>query len=263
MITFLTSVHNIPQVKAILFDVNGTLREREAHPETQDEARAFIKSILGKESVTESFWGDLEEHYKQYGLWAQDKLIQLTEAEIWTRWMLPDEPAEIVAPNAPDLMLAWSRRKGRVLPKPDTEAVLRELTTRGYKLGLISNTMSTLDIPAFIEASGWSKYLGVVVLSAFERVRKPAPDPFLKAANAFDLAPRDCAYVGNKFTKDIVGCKRAGFALGVLLRNSRNPVVDDNADGYSHDLVVDSLTDLLTVFSLHPDTPQPEASSNR
>jgi putative hydrolase of the HAD superfamily len=263
MITILTSIRNVAKVKAILFDVNGTLRAREAHRETQDAALAAILSILGKKKVPDYFWSGLEDRYRQYGNWAQEKLIQLTEEEIWTHWMLPDEPADVVSAHAPELMLAWSKRKGRVLPKPDTEEVLRELTARSYKLGLISNTMSTLDIPAFVETSGWNKYLGVVVLSAFERVRKPSPDPFLKAARAFNLEPGECAYVGNKFSKDIVGCKRAGFALGVLLRNPEKPIMDDKYDDLSTDLVVDTLTDLLATFPCRAERPQQEATTGR
>ncbi len=263
MITILTSCRNIPQVKAILFDVNGTLRERDVHPDTQDAAREEILSILGKENVHDSFWENLEERYRQYGNWAQEKLIQLTEAEIWTKWMLPDEPVEIVSAWAPKLMLAWSRRRGRILPKPDTEDVLRELSARGYKLGLISNTMSTLDIPAFVRDSGWNEYLGVVVLSAYERVRKPAPDLFLKAASSFNLEPDACAYVGNKFSKDIIGCKRAGFALGILLRNPKKPAADDIRNDFSPDIVVDSLTDLLSVFPASAGIPQQEAVSSK
>jgi putative hydrolase of the HAD superfamily len=263
MITILTSIRTVPQVKAILFDVNGTLRAREAHPGTQDAALTAILSILGRESVPDAFWSELEERYWQYGKWAQEKLVQLTEEEIWTKWMLPNEPADVVSAHAPELMLAWSQRKGRVLPKPDAENALRELTTRGYKLGLISNTMSTLDIPAFVEASGWQKYLGVVVLSAFERVRKPAPDLFLNAARAFNLEPDACAYVGNKFSKDIIGCKRAGFALGILLRNLQKPASNDISDGLSPDMIVDSLTDLLAVFPARAGKPEQEAVSGK
>ena len=176
MITVLSSLRQIGQVRAILFDVNGTLRVREIHSPTQNAAHERILKILGKTSVPETYWSELEGRYKAYGKWAQDKLVQLTESEIWTQWMLPEEPSEVISDNSSELMLAWSERKGRVLPKPETEIVLKELSSRGYRLGLISNTMSTLDIPGFTERFGWNKYFNVVILSAFERVRKPSID---------------------------------------------------------------------------------------
>lgn len=248
MITVLSSLRQIDQVKAILFDVNGTLRIRENHPPTQNAAYERILKILGKTSIPETYWSELEARYKAYGKWAQEKLVQLTESEIWTQWMLPEEPANTVSANASELMLAWSERKGRVLPKPETEDVLKELSSRGYRLGLISNTMSTLDIPGFVERFGWSKYIDVVLLSAFEKVRKPSPVPFNKAAVALDLDPTQCTYVGNKFSKDIVGCKRAGYPFGIIIRNQGKPLVDEECYDVAADIVIDSLNDLMKVF---------------
>ena len=248
MITVLSSLRQVCQVHAILFDVNGTLRVRETHPHTQNAAFDRILKILRKTSVPEGYWSQLEGRYKAYGKWAQDTLVQLSESEIWTRWMLPEEPADIVSDNSSELMLAWSERKGRVIPRPETEDVLKELSSRGYRLGLISNTMSTLDIPGFIERFGWNKYFDVVMLSANERVRKPSIDPFKKAAAALNLDPSHCAYVGNKFSKDIVGCKRAGYPFGIIIRNPEKPLVDEECLDVSADMVIDSLNDLLKIF---------------
>lgn len=238
------------KIKAILFDVNGTLRVREAHETTQKFARQRILDILGKTTVEDGFWDRLEENYKSYGAWAVQHLIQLSEAEIWTKWMLPDEPEKKVVSEAANLMLAWSERKGRVIPKPETEPVLKGLMARGYSLGLISNTMSTLDIPGFIERNGWQKYFRVILLSAFEKSRKPSPDLFLKAAVRLDVNPNECAYVGNRFSKDIVGCKKAGFALGIMLIDSEKSSIEILVKDGKPDLVIDSLYRLLDQFPI-------------
>lgn len=235
-------------IKAILFDVNGTLRVREPHDATQQAARQRILVILGKAEADDGFWLQLEERYKAYGAWAGEHLVQLSETEIWTHWMLPDVPQEKVAPHASELMLAWSERKGRVIPKSETEPVLDELQRCGYRLGLISNTMSTLDIPGFVERYGWQKYFNVVLLSAFEKSRKPSPDLFLKAASRLDCKPEECAYVGNRYSKDIVGCKKAGFALGIMLYDPAKPVPTDQALDDKPDQTIDSLNRLLDIF---------------
>jgi putative hydrolase of the HAD superfamily len=145
-------------------------------------------------------------------------------------------------------MLAWSERKGRVVPKPETEMVLKTLSQRGYLLGLISNTMSTLDIPGFVERHGWDRYLGVVLLSAFEKSRKPAPELFLRAASQLGVLPTECAYIGNRFSKDIVGCKRAGYSLGIILRDPAKPVTAEGSSEAAPDLRIDSLEELLNLF---------------
>ena len=236
------------KIKVILFDVNGTLRVREPHEATQLAARQRILAILGKVEADDDFWLQLEERYKTYGAWAGKHLVQLSEAEIWTKWMLPDEQKEKVAAHASELMLAWSERKGRVVPKAETEPVLAELQRRSYRLGLISNTMSTLDIPGFVEHHGWQKYFSVVLLSAFEKSRKPSPELFLSAASQLGCKPEECAYVGNRYSKDIVGCKKAGFALGIMLIDPAKPLPTDQTPNDKPDLVIDSLNCLLEYF---------------
>lgn len=239
-------------IKVILFDVNGTLRVREAHDATQLAARQRILSILAKVTVDDEFWQQLEERYKAYGAWAGEHLVQRSETEIWTQWMLPDEPKENVVPHASELMLVWSERKGRVVPKSETEPVLAELQQRGYHLGLISNTMSTLDVPGFVERHGWQKYFDVVLLSAFEKSRKPSPDLFLKAASRLGREPGECAYVGNRYSKDILGCKKAGYALGIMLSDPAKPYRRGQDTEGQPDLMINSLIELLVHFPQIP-----------
>ena len=139
-----------------------------------------------KENVSDVDWEELTRRQKAYGEWAQENLIQLSEAEIWSRWILPDYPAEQIEPVAAELTLAWSERKGRTIPNAGAEETLVELKRRGYRLGIISNTMSTLDIPRCLDAFGWNEYFEVVVLSSALKCRKPAPEPFWEAARCVE-----------------------------------------------------------------------------
>ncbi len=81
-------------IQAILFDMNGTLRSREPHPETQEAAYARLRQLLGKPDAGMDYWDELTRRQKAYARWAQEKLVQLTEAEIWTEWMLPGTSLE-------------------------------------------------------------------------------------------------------------------------------------------------------------------------
>jgi putative hydrolase of the HAD superfamily len=238
----------VEKIKAIFFDVNGTLRRREPHAASQQAAYHRMLELIGREEVPADYWDRIAARYKEYSDWAQGRLMQLTESEIWTKWLLPDEPAARIAVNASELMLAWGRRKGRVVPLDGAENVLQSLLGRGYILGLISNTMSTLDIPGFVERQGWGKYFKVIMLSAFERTRKPAPDLFHKAAQLAGVSAVECAYVGNKFSKDIIGCKRAGYALGIILQLVDKPYSEEESQEVRSDIVIDSLDDLMSIF---------------
>ena len=242
---------NLPNpdtIKVIFFDVNGTLRTREPHEPTQLAAYQKILNILGKESVPESFWKDLEGRYKSYTVWAQSNLIQLSESEIWTQWFLPKEPPELISLHADELMLAWIERKGWAVPKAEVQETLCELLRRGYLLGIISNSISTLDIPQFLSKFGWTDYFSVIVLSSVEKSRKPAPDLFSIAANSLQLTPSQCAHVGNRISKDIVGCKKAGFALGIALEKADGSALIDENQQVTPDLKVHAFSELLDYF---------------
>jgi len=232
-------------VEAILFDVNGTLRVREAHEPTQRAAFTRLQELIGREDID---WDELTRRQKAYSDWAQENLIQLSEQEIWTRWILPDYPREQIEPVAAELTLKWSERKGRTVPKPGAEESFVELWRRGYRLGIISNTMSTLDIPCCIESFGWEKYFEVVILSSSLKIRKPSPEPFREAARRLDLPPDRCAFIGNRISKDIVGCKQAGFALGLIIEPSSWPRADERDQTVVPDIVIHSLNELLDIF---------------
>jgi putative hydrolase of the HAD superfamily len=238
-------LHNI---EAILFDMNGTLRVREPHEPTQRAAFSRLRELLGKEDASDEYWEELTRRQKAYSRWAQERLIQLSEEEIWTRWILPDVPREQVEPVAAELTLMWSERKGHTVPKPGAEETIVELKRRGYRLGVISNTMSSLDIPRSLVAFGWKDYFDVVILSSAIKCRKPAPEPFLEATRTLGVLPAHCAYLGNRISKDMVGCKRAGFALGIILEPFDGPRADEQDQSIEPDAVINSLSELLEIF---------------
>lgn len=235
-------------IEAILFDVNGTLRTREPHEPTQRAAIQRMLDLLGKKDASDAYWEELTRHFKAYGHWAQENLLQLSEKEIWTRWILPDVPRQQIEPVAAELTLAWSERKGRMIPKPGAEETLVELKRRGYRLGVISNSMSSLDIPRSLDAYGWREYFEVVVLSSAVKYRKPAPEPFLEAVRALNVEPGRCAYLGNRISKDMVGCKRAGFGFGIIFEPPGGPRADEQDQTIQPEAVIHSLSELLDIF---------------
>ena len=232
-------------VEAILFDVNGTLRVREAHEPTQRAAFARLQELIGRDDVN---WDELVRRQKAYGNWAQANLIQLSEAEVWSRWILPEYPRERIESVAAKLTLAWSERKGRSIPVPGADGVLAGLQQRGYRLGIISNSMSTLDIPRCLESFAWEKYFEVVILSSSLKIRKPSPIPFCEAAHHMNLAPHCCAYLGNRISRDLVGCRKAGYGLGLIIEPASGPRPDEQDQTTIPDFVIHDLSELLNIF---------------
>jgi HAD superfamily hydrolase (TIGR01549 family) len=242
-------LHGTQIIEAIFFDMNGTLRKRESHEPTRHAAVKRMLALLGKADATDAYWEELTRRYKTYNHWAQENLLQLSEKEIWTQWLLPDVPRNQIEPLAEELTLAWKDCKGRTVAQPGAEETLLELKRRGYRLGVISNSMSSLDIPRSLEVFGWKDYFEVVILSSAVKCRKPAPEIFWEATSSLNIEPARCAYLGNRISRDVVGCKRAGFAMGIIIEPPGRPCPDDqDLTTIQPDAIIHSLNELLEIF---------------
>lgn len=240
-------------VRALLFDMNGTLRQRHEDAATRALALEHLRLLLGRESLSPAFLAELEIRSAAHQHWAKENQIQLSEAQIWTQWMLPEEDAGYIAGCAAELMLTWGRRKGFHLPIPGAEDALRTLRRRGYRLGLISNSMSSLDIPRSLEEYGWGDLFETVILSVQVLARKPSLAPYAAAQRALGVAAAACAYIGNRAEKDIPGARAAGFGLTVLFDRRQPPAPPPQPD-CQPDRTVHSFDELLALF------PPPAAS---
>ncbi len=108
--------------------------------------------------------------------------------------------------------------------------------------------MSSLDIPRSLDAFGWKDLFEVVILSSAVKCRKPAPEIFWEATSEMNVEPAHCAYLGNRISRDVVGCKRAGFALGIIIEPSGEPRADEQDQTIQPDAVIHSLNELLDIF---------------
>lgn len=100
----------------------------------------------------------------------------------------------------------WETRFSLIRPLPGLEESLITLRTAGYRLGLMS------DFPLQSKL----KYLGLedwdCAFTAEETCYlKPHPEPFYELAKRLDFAPEEILYVGNSYSKDIVGAARVGM----------------------------------------------------
>jgi HAD superfamily hydrolase (TIGR01549 family) len=235
-------------IEAILFDMNGTLRQRAPDADWQRRTSARLLAMLGEPEAPASFLGELTRRYKSYTMWADEHKASLPEAEIWTRWMVPELPPGRIASQAVELMLVFRSCKGPHILKPGAAEMLAELYRRGYRLGVISNTTSTADLPRFIEKWGLGAYFEVIVLSAACGIRKPAPGIFHEATHRMDIDPARCAYLGNKVLCDVVGPRDAGFGMAMIITGDDAPKEHAQDPREKPDAVLYELTELLDLF---------------
>jgi putative hydrolase of the HAD superfamily len=238
----------VRDIEAILFDMGGTLRKRVPDATWQHQSIERLLTMLGKPDAPASFMDELTRRYKSYTKWAQEHEIALSEAEIWTQWMTPELPRERIESQAIELMLVWRDRTGPAVLKPDAIKVIGELNRRGYRMGVVSNTTSTAELTSYLEECGLNKYFQVVVLSAVSGHCKPSPEIFWEATRAMRLDPARCAYVGNKIVNDVVGARKAGFALSIIIEPVAAPREAEKEQADKPDAVIHELSELLDIF---------------
>jgi putative hydrolase of the HAD superfamily len=180
-------------------------------------------------------------------------LIEASEREMWTQWMLPDFPTEKIAPLSGKLTRLWRDSDGRRVPRSDVSQVVIELHKRGYILGIIANTITESEIPDWLETDGLTGYFKTVLLSSKLGIRKPNPEIYLEAARRVGVAPEKCVYVGDNPVRDVEGVQDAGFAMSIILIEPATLKKEPPKGDVKPDLFIKALSDLLDIFQPRQD----------
>ncbi|MHB8089479.1 MAG: HAD-IA family hydrolase [Anaerolineaceae bacterium] len=249
-------------INAILFDVGGTLRFTERVDGREIVILEEIRTFLGYEGTVDFLKTRLTRGEKDYRKWAKKSLVELTEQELWVRFMYPDQSRlEFVRENAIKLNQLWRNSKGKKKLLPNAVETIKTLAERGYKLCIISNTTSSVEVPALLEENGITNLFSSVILSAVYGRRKPHPSLFLDATRALGVRPEECAYIGDRPSRDVVGAREAGFSKVVIiqaagLKHEKKENVPMNPDH-----LISRLPELLDIFPDHKDLPQVEVKA--
>ena len=235
-------------IEAIFLDHGNTLRIVVKDEPFQAQARQQIATLVGAQESPEAFCERLEERYKVCRKRAKETLIEASEKELWTRWMLPDWPPDKIAPLAGKLTRLWRNRDGRRVARPDTKRVIIELNRRGYCLGIMANTITETEIPDWLEEAGLTKYFKTVILSSKVGHRKPGPEIYLESARSAGVDPARSAYVGDNPSRDILGARLAGFGMVIILMEPATLEKEPSTGEEKPDLIIHELSELLRIF---------------
>ena len=235
-------------IDTIFFDVGATLRYVVEDPEFAMAADMELMRLVGATESHDVFFAKLNENWKAYRKWAKTVLLDVSEMELWLQYLLPDYPAERVAPHAAKLTRLWRDHDGRRVPHDDVKPTLLELQRRGYKLGIIANTITETEIPDWMchdEVAGCFK---TVILSSKVRLRKPDPAIYLLGARCIGSVPENCAYVGDNPVRDVEGAVDAGFGAMILYENAGTADREGKAPTVLPDYTIRAIRELLDLF---------------
>jgi len=237
-----------PDIEAIFLDLGNTLRILLKDPGHQTAAQRKIVELVGTDENPEAFCEKLNGRYKVYRKWAFENLREAPEAEMWTRWLAPDFPAEKIAPLGAELTYQFRQSMGRRVVVDGGREVIAELQKRGYVLGIISNLIGTREIPEWLEAENFTSYFKTVVLSSVTGIRKPDPAIYLEAARRAGVDPARCAYVGDNLKRDVTGTRAAGFGMIIIMITPEKLAEETLTDENRPDLIIHQFKELLDIF---------------
>jgi HAD superfamily hydrolase (TIGR01549 family) len=203
-------------IKAILFDLDGTLRH---NLPSSNQAFLDFAAQLGAPDTPRRRRHTLRwVHY----YWAQSpELIQDMEAygglteRFWiyytfrtlVRHGCSPAQADQLAPQVHQRMADEYQPQDYV--PPDVCETLHTLRQAEYRLGVVSNRSSAYDEQ--MTALGLDTFFSFALAAGQVNSWKPDPGIFLHAVDLLEALPAETIYVGDNYYADVVGAERAGL----------------------------------------------------
>jgi putative hydrolase of the HAD superfamily len=246
-------------IRAVLFDMGGTLEELHSDEAIRQEATQGLRELLCELGVDPSLsLPDLQatvlSGLEAYQAWRHRKEIELPPERVWTEYIFAkhDLSKERLAGVADDIALFYETHYYARNLRPEAPATLEALHERGYRLAIISNVMSRQLVPDKLDEYGIAHYFDLVVTSSCLGWRKPNERIFGEATRLMQLPPEACAYVGDTVSRDVIGARRAGYGLAIQIRSFLTAKADLEVDAVQPDAVIADLRQVVALVT--PDT---------
>ncbi len=235
-------------IEAILLDVGNTLRIVVKDDEFANAAKSNMLKLLEVKEDPSEFFDRLEMRWKAHRKRCKQTLVEASERELWSVHLLPDYPKEKIEPLAGKLTRLWRDKDGRRVPRPDVKDTIIELHKRGYKLGIIANTITETEIPDWMEEDQVTDYFGTVILSSKVGYRKPNPEIYWLASRELGVDPAKCVYVGDNPVRDVEGTQAAGYGMMILINEPDTLAKEPPSGEFKPDYTIENIGDLLDIF---------------
>ena len=238
-------------IRAIFLDLGGTFRIVEDNLPYKTAARKRIAELCGTELEAEAFHSLIEKRYDTYRDWALKYMCEAPEEMLWTRWLAPECDHALLERNAVELTYELRKAKGeRVVVKNGIETV-KELVQRGYKVGVISDLIGTIEIDEWLDRDGLRPYFCTVQQSSVTMLRKPHPAIYFHALKESGVRPEESVFIGDNLERDIIGAKASNFGATIAVEYPGAKKLKLSAENMP-DGIIKSFDQLLEVFPQPP-----------
>jgi putative hydrolase of the HAD superfamily len=235
-------------IRAILFDVNGTLIDIETDEGLEEIYRAighfllFQGISLHRWEVRDLYFqimqrqrADSSEKFPEWDavkLWRE---LLHSKASDYTRALSSEKQEQL------PLFLAELHRgiaRKRLRPYPQAQETLTQLQAH-YRMAIVSDAQSAYAVPE-LRAVGLLNYFNPIIVSGDYGYRKPDPRLFQKALDALQVRPEQALFVGNDLYHDIFGAQQVGMKA-LLASFDQSPTSNQSI---TPDYVITSFADL-------------------
>ncbi len=216
-----------PAIDAVLFDIGGTLVDVRIDDATRRAAAEKVTAALdqlGLGQPGDGIAARLARGLREFNRAREESMREGTPRTLWLDFIWPEAagtPAgEVLAAASEDLTYLIERYGKDKTLVPEAHAVLADLRAAGYRLGCVSNDISTRETRELLSRYTLTDWFQVVVLSSEHGVRKPDPAIFRAALSALQVAAARTVHVGDTLSRDVLGAYRTGLLGSILIRSS-------------------------------------------
>jgi putative hydrolase of the HAD superfamily len=240
-------------IKTVFFDMGGTIDTYWYSTEMRLGVTPGLQKLLSSHDI-DLHLTDFQLYelvsggMARYHQWRLASYKELSPYRVWHDYILRDYPDEFpqLASIADELMVWIETHYYQRQMRPEIPAVLEAIQKMGYKIGLISNVTSHGQVPYSLKEYGIQAYFNPIVLSSEYGRRKPDPSIFHYAARLSNTPTSECAYIGDRISRDILGAKRAGFRLAIQIQHDFAHGESD--EGAIPDVIVNDMHGLLRLL---------------
>jgi HAD superfamily hydrolase (TIGR01549 family) len=242
---------------AVIFDLGGTLIFFDGSwPEILKQADKALFAYLysmGLSLDEEQFLGQFRDQMEVYYRERETEFIEYTTRhvlrEILKAWGYPELPEPLLRSA---LEITYSVSQPYWKTEADSHAVLQDLASQGYRLGMISNAGDDADVQVLVDRAELREYFDFILTSAGLGIRKPNPRIFETGLDRWKIPAGRVAMVGDTLGADILGAQLSGLTGIWITRRADTPA--NQAHGYTilPDAQISTLAELPELLRNYP-----------
>lgn len=242
-------------IDTVLFDMGGTLEDIFVDSTSRYEAAEKMLKITASHGYElnvdlETAERLLQDGWNAYGKQRDSDDRELKPEEIWGNYVMPlfGLTFEQVKPFAEELAHMYEVSHYHRALRPRVKEMLDGLQQMGMKLGIISNTASLFQVFYTLEEYGIRDYFKDVTLSSVTGYRKPDGNIFTVSLLQIRSKAENCAYVGDTYSRDVVGASRAGFGETFHIHSQLTALKDIGVYDVKADHTISDIYDVYTIL---------------